>query len=860
MSLSSVCDISRTRTISETINLDNAPLFQEDDQSFLLRKMGNQNCSVVDFFASRSIKDDLLCLDKWSVNQQLARRIPPLGPKFEFGFDAGLSKLPYSENTCLLIQKQNIYWSGDIPTTRANAFTEKHSSKHLPNSRYTSSPSCPSSQNPPQNRKARSVSNHGEGTARLKQPKASRRNSEISVNEKLSAAPKSLRSSSAQSLRKVKGILGLKTSPSTCTSPSSKRNSRCSSTWTDQDGVSTLATTISDAEYTPTKRSQSVRSHNHKDKFQHVPLPIPQRRGSLGQDCEHGLLNPGKYWHPVNARENPNSTLTRRRHSISTGYSTNFTHSLTPGSSSVKKSRDSFLVQKSNSVSTPRKTETRTLDTVARQSNSQTNTKSAVNNIKRIRASGEKSQSITSLTCSQGLRSSSTKNSHNNSPGTVAHKPLSPAQGVKLVRDPEKSQRKLLVELWFTTQALADGLDVSPELASSWCDALYYSRRRNLDLDPFGMTKFAPIQEALSCDITRTQWWKLPNPELVVANELQSIIPNMFESFWITDPNLEENAIRVASDDLLRSTQFCSGEGIFADDFAGVKEGCQLSTSYDADGRLMYSLLITTPLILQETAKTRYFLTTYINITKYIRKHVLDAILAHHAPDVSSKEAVVDYAATRTRETKDTLPRMLDRSHCPSSSSLLSLERPISLIDWLEFALEEAGDSQELERHLSGSSSLGSPRTSDFDSAQENENSRAKEKKGAERHDKSLPLPGEIIELSGFIKQLKALHRDYFILAPGRTSAFYEVYYVSPHLYETGECVDGLLEQTLPETRQQLKHAWAYLKHVSIQIKWGKRGVDKMLYCTPLYGPGFSCWICFLTDACIGDIWERPIS
>lgn len=100
---------------------------------------------------------------------------------------------------------------------------------------------------------------------------------------------------------------------------------------------------------------------------------------------------------------------------------------------------------------------------------------------------------------------------------------------------------------------------------------------------------------------------------------------------------------------------------------------------------------------------------------------------------------------------------------------------------------------------------------------------------------------------------MKALHRDYFVIGFSSTP--------NPHFSIT------LLSPTL-SARKEINHPgfldWKRLEeHLSkpqpfiTWVQWQTVQLSDKLYCIPMFGPDLVCWLCFLVDSDLPEIWPR---
>ena len=112
----------------------------------------------------------------------------------------------------------------------------------------------------------------------------------------------------------------------------------------------------------------------------------------------------------------------------------------------------------------------------------------------------------------------------------------------------------------------------------------------------------------------------------------------------------------------------------------------------------------------------------------------------------------------------------------------------------------------------------------------------------------TLPYADETL-LETFIEDLQVLYSQYFLLACSPLNEeFYEICYVSPAVYTSGEYVSGHLSHTRFDLINDLGVRLAAGNRFRTSIRWGNEGVEKQLFCVPLMGSHPAPWICMLVD------------
>ncbi|KAL9044689.1 MAG: hypothetical protein Q9214_002192 [Letrouitia sp. 1 TL-2023] len=108
-------------------------------------------------------------------------------------------------------------------------------------------------------------------------------------------------------------------------------------------------------------------------------------------------------------------------------------------------------------------------------------------------------------------------------------------------------------------------------------------------------------------------------------------------------------------------------------------------------------------------------------------------------------------------------------------------------------------------------------------------------------------------EIKQSLNVLESLHRDYFVIGlPNSTSANYKITLASPTLTASKEISEnGFLDFKKAEI--QLCQG----KEFITKVRWKAAGLRDKLYCIPMFGTELKCWLCFLVDNELPDIWNK---
>jgi hypothetical protein len=110
--------------------------------------------------------------------------------------------------------------------------------------------------------------------------------------------------------------------------------------------------------------------------------------------------------------------------------------------------------------------------------------------------------------------------------------------------------------------------------------------------------------------------------------------------------------------------------------------------------------------------------------------------------------------------------------------------------------------------------------------------------------------------LRNFMDDVQSLYKDYFCLSRSLVdSSFYEISLVSPSLQDSGEYLESHLKHTGADTIDDLARNLSRSERFSVKTKWGISGIDKWLYCTPVFGKKDS-WVCLLVNGDLPILWD----
>ncbi|KAI4216685.1 MAG: hypothetical protein LQ351_001174 [Letrouitia transgressa] len=106
-------------------------------------------------------------------------------------------------------------------------------------------------------------------------------------------------------------------------------------------------------------------------------------------------------------------------------------------------------------------------------------------------------------------------------------------------------------------------------------------------------------------------------------------------------------------------------------------------------------------------------------------------------------------------------------------------------------------------------------------------------------------------EIKQSLNALESLHRDYFVIElPDSTSAEYKITLASPTLAASKEISENCFLD-FKKAENQLCQG----KEFITKVRWKVPGLRDKLYCIPMFGTELKCWLCFLVDDELPDLW-----
>lgn len=274
-------------------------------------------------------------------------------------------------------------------------------------------------------------------------------------------------------------------------------------------------------------------------------------------------------------------------------------------------------------------------------------------------------------------------------------------------------------------------------------------------------------------------------------------------------------------------------EGSSMDIFSGL----------DAMGNEVIHLSLFTPLVSPNSGRSRFMLVSLVDVTDFVIESAnqipeLDTI----SEEASFTDEIVTPSANdsphwSSLNYKLSADDMLGGCSLPGDEDDFPIGNKEANDDiWLALAATEGGFKPNRRR---GYQSSRSSQTSS-------------ERSSVRSHASSTD---DILE--DFMSNLQELYSDFFLLGPSPLADdAYEICNISPRVYESKEYVEGHLSRTSAADIEQLSVNLAQPEPFTLKVRWGTQGLEKQLYCSPLYAGSAITWICYLVDAHMEQLWQ----
>ncbi|KAM5475468.1 hypothetical protein MauCBS54593_001157 [Microsporum audouinii] len=286
------------------------------------------------------------------------------------------------------------------------------------------------------------------------------------------------------------------------------------------------------------------------------------------------------------------------------------------------------------------------------------------------------------------------------------------------------------------------------------------------------------------------------------AEELVQLLDH-FSSFCVLDAKSPSNAVIAASKDIYsaggRGEQFPLNIKVLEE------ESCPVVSGFDDHGNNVSYLIIATKLYTAKSGKFQLFLATLLDITDFLHAVTLEDLELRRYPGTLDN----------------------GRGGLSSIPSRLNLDAA----DITDTSLKAMDENKGTEIRPSQSPTSMSP--------------------------------SQTIEqlLSEFSAELLYLYKDTFILARSpQDNTLYKISHVSRSLYAEGEYIHSHLKHTPADKMQLLSEHLGKDCRFDLVVNWGDSGVEKRLYCAPIYYSSSWDWVCTMTDIDVPYLWHRKKS
>ena len=268
-----------------------------------------------------------------------------------------------------------------------------------------------------------------------------------------------------------------------------------------------------------------------------------------------------------------------------------------------------------------------------------------------------------------------------------------------------------------------------------------------------------------------------------------------------------------------------------------------VSVGRDRDGNAITYVLLYSPLISPSTSKSHFIMVCAVDVTNYIS----------YAASLDSKSKTAEQLAELNKVGTGSRSSRLQSSssgrcrnpsrpeHEHADRAFLPHPRPMS---------PSSHGSVNINTAIGHEASLNNRRAGSRHNATL-----------AKKYGYADPAPGASSSstnridysdedvLLRFVQNLQLLYSEYFLLASTPSNEqFYEICYVSPAVYASGEWVSGHLSHTPAKLISNFASYLAAGRRFSTVMRWGSQGIRKKLYCVPLIGSQPGTWICVLID------------
>ena len=262
-------------------------------------------------------------------------------------------------------------------------------------------------------------------------------------------------------------------------------------------------------------------------------------------------------------------------------------------------------------------------------------------------------------------------------------------------------------------------------------------------------------------------------------------------------------------------------------------------TGLDAAGDSVTHLVLFTPLIIPSSGRSRFMLACLVDVTKFINdaaslpeldQEADSSTIESELPTPLQERRIREWQSASNKLSADDLLGgcMLPADRKPTGR--LSPNTGVWEDIWLNLANEEKS-----KRSVSQSTARSNPKI--------NHTPKSIQSYGST----SSSAVDDVLD--DFMGDLQELYSEFFLLGKSPLDeACFEICNVSPVVFQSKDYINGHLSRTDQRQMAELSESLARGSPFHLLVKWGVQGVDKRLYCSPMYTATSITWICFLVD------------
>ncbi|KAK5210530.1 hypothetical protein LTR47_000422 [Exophiala xenobiotica] len=314
-----------------------------------------------------------------------------------------------------------------------------------------------------------------------------------------------------------------------------------------------------------------------------------------------------------------------------------------------------------------------------------------------------------------------------------------------------------------------------------------------------------------------------------------------FKSFCVLDTAAPGFPVVATSHELRYIFEI--GEHFFLNSCECEGASMDIVTGQDAAGDPVTHLVLFSPLIIPSSGRSRYMLASLVDVTRFI----------HGAASLPELDKSPDNSIMESDLQTPSHDRM-----APSwvaSTSELSVEDLLGGCVLQEDRGIRAAYQDDIWLNLAHEAkSKSSTRSETPGSILPKFDETPKPSKSWSPPSTNSSTVDEVLE--EFMGNLQELYSDFFLLGKSPLDdTYYEICNVSPTVYAARDYINGHLSHTGQQGIVAMSEGLAQGSPFSMKVKWGSKGIDKYVYCSPLYGQNSTTWICFLVDDRMPSLW-----